>query len=117
MFKLYSCVVCIITSSVIIIIIIISMIVTATIVISIIVKPIHIIIAYVFGAAGGVLPDRVCADEKSRSPGLYGWKPSSSSNFSLRAFRAQIPQLELFEPILLSKLDKPFPVNSTFPPS
>ena len=35
----------------------------------------------------------------------------SSSNFSIRAFRAQISQFELFELILLSKLDK-----QTLPP-
>ena len=43
--------------------------------------------------------------------GRYGWKPSSSSNFSIRAFRAQICKFELFELILLSKLDKQIPVE------
>ena len=42
--------------------------------------------------------------------GGYGWKPSSSSNCSNRAFRAQISQFELFELILL-KLDKQLPVE------
>ena len=43
--------------------------------------------------------------------GWYGWKPSSSSNFSVRAFWAQLSQLELFELILLLKIDKRLPVE------
>ena len=35
----------------------------------------------------------------------------SCSNLSIRAFRARISQLELFELILLLKLDKQFPVE------
>ena len=41
--------------------------------------------------------------------------PSSSSNFSIRAFRAQTSQFELFELILLLKLDKRFPVEQFEP--
>ena len=36
-----------------------------------------------------------------RKGGCYGWKPSSSSNFSIRAFRTRVVEFELFEPILL----------------
>ena len=47
-----------------------------------------------------------------RKGGWYGWKPSSSSNISLRAFlRAQIYQFEPFELVLLLKLGRPFPVE------
>ena len=46
-----------------------------------------------------------------RKAGWSGWKPSSSSNFSIRVFRAQISQFEPFELILLLKLDKQFPVE------
>ena len=46
-----------------------------------------------------------------RQGGRYGWKPSSSSNLSIRAFRAQVPQFELFELVLFLKLDKQLPVE------
>ena len=46
-----------------------------------------------------------------RKGGWYGSKPSSSSNCSIRAFRARISQFELIELILLLKLDKQFPVE------
>ena len=46
-----------------------------------------------------------------RGGGWYGWKPSPSSDFSTRAFRIQIVQFELFEFILLLKLDKQLPVE------
>ena len=48
---------------------------------------------------------------RARKGGGYGWKPSSSSNLSIRAFRAQISQFELFELILLLRLDKRLPVE------
>ena len=41
----------------------------------------------------------------------YGWKPSSISNLSIRAFRAQISQFDIFERILRLKVDKLFPVE------
>ena len=48
----------------------------------------------------------------TRKGGRYGWKTSSSSNVSIRAFRAQIVQFELFELIvLLLKFDKWFPAE------
>ena len=46
-----------------------------------------------------------------RKGGCNGWKPPSSSIFSIRAFRAQICRFELFELVLLLKLDKQFPVE------
>ena len=39
------------------------------------------------------------------------WKPSSSSNLSIRAVRAQISQFEFFELILMLRLDKRSPVE------
>ena len=39
------------------------------------------------------------------------WNPSSSSYFSIRAFRAQMSKFELFELILSLKLDKRLPVE------
>ena len=47
----------------------------------------------------------------SEGGGWCGWKPSLNSNCSIPAFRAQISQFELFELILLLKLDKQFPVE------
>ena len=41
----------------------------------------------------------------ARKGGWYGWKPSSSSNLSIRALRARISRFELFEFIPLLKLD------------
>ena len=43
----------------------------------------------------------------------YGWKPPSSSNVSIRAFRPRICPSELFELILLLKLDKRLPVEAS----
>ena len=48
---------------------------------------------------------------RCRKGGWCGWKPSSGSNSSLRAFRAQIYQFEFFELILRLKLDKQLPVE------
>ena len=43
--------------------------------------------------------------------GWYGWKPSLSSSFSIRAFWAQIYKFKHFEIILLFKFGKRFPVE------
>ena len=53
----------------------------------------------------------ICGLDVVRKGRWYGWKPSSSSSFSIRAFRSQISQFELFELILLLNLDKQFPVE------
>ena len=50
-----------------------------------------------------------------RKGGGYGWRPSSSSNLSIRAFRAQIYQFELFELSLLLNSNEPFPVEHFVP--
>ena len=47
----------------------------------------------------------------TRKGGWYGWEPSSSSNLWIRPFRTQTYKFELFELILLLKLDKRFPVE------
>ena len=46
-----------------------------------------------------------------RRGGRHSWKPSSSSNVSVRAVRVRISQFELFELVLLLKLGKQFPVE------
>ena len=43
--------------------------------------------------------------------GWCGWKPSSSSDISIRALRAQIVQFEFLEFILSLKFDEQFPVE------
>ena len=45
----------------------------------------------------------------------YCRKPSSSSNLSILAFRAQISQFELFELIILLRLDKQFSIEQFEP--
>ena len=45
-----------------------------------------------------------------RKGGWYGWKPSSSSNFSFELFELNF-SIRVFELILLLKLDKRFPVE------
>ena len=42
---------------------------------------------------------------------IHGWKPSSSSKLSIRAFRAQIHKFELFKLILLPNLDRRFSIE------
>ena len=52
-----------------------------------------------------------CRTMLLRKGGWYSWKPSSRPSFSIRAFRAQIYQFELFELILLLKLDRRLPIE------
>ena len=52
-----------------------------------------------------------CEHATDRKGGCYGWTPSSSSTFSIRAFRAQNHKFELFELIPLLKLLEQLPVE------
>ena len=70
-----------------------------------------------YGGDDTVGDDTVGGGMLRRGDATVGYsQQSSSSNFSIRAFRAgieraRICQFELFEPILSSKLDKQFPVE------